>query len=428
MNVDADRGLSGEVARYIPFRRRDIEEMLLAEGSLADEGARDEFRRLCRMVACVFHFEFHDVLERLKDAYYPFDPDVTRARAFSAEALGAAREELFSGLETVLNSANYDAVSRAEIERAFRTSGLLPVNVKIDLDDFESFGVYARGSRRERVERSAWFGLRRRSTECEILERVVFVVRFRGPEYFERRRRRDLHFVPGSMAVKMFKDVPREDLEILFPNARVSMGLRDKLVLGIPAVAGGVPLLLTKVLPALITVFVVLGAYLGARGQVEADQMKQAIAAISALAALVAFVLRQLMKYKNLRYEFQKRLSENLYFRNLVNNVGVLRSLIDDAEEEECKEAILAYHFLRATGSGLTERELDETIERWFALRHGTRLDFECPDALAKLERLGLLKRDADGRLAVAPMGEALRLLDERWDNYFLYANPAAVK
>ena len=319
--------------------------MLLDEGALAGDDARQEFRRLCRMVAATFHFECHDLLERLKDAYYPFDPDIVRGRAFSRAELDAARADLFDALGQVLNRANYDPVSREEIARAYETNALLPISLRIDLGDFEESAVYARGVRRESIRKPVWFGLRRRCIECDILERVVLVVRFQPEEYFEKRHRHQLAFRPGSTLVKMFKDVPRDDLEMLFPNARVAMGLKDKLLLGIPALAGGVPLLATKALPAFVTVCLVLGAYFGARGHVEADQMQQAIGALSVLAALVGFILRQWMKYKNRRYEFQKRLSENLYFRNLVNNAGVLRWLVDSAEEEECKELILAYYF-----------------------------------------------------------------------------------
>ncbi|MFC1789149.1 hypothetical protein ACFLZE_04470 [Thermodesulfobacteriota bacterium] len=37
--------------------------------------------------------------------------------------------------------------------------------------------------------------------------------------------------------------------------------------------------------------------------------------------------------------------------------------LIDTAEEEEFKEAILAYYFLLVEDRGLTIAELDETVE-----------------------------------------------------------------
>ena len=45
-------------------------------------------------------------------------------------------------------------------------------------------------------------------------------------------------------------------------------------------------------------------------------------------------------------------------------------------------------------------------------------IDFECDDALAKLERLGLLRRDG-GRLYVLPLEDALVRLDRIWDDFF---------
>jgi hypothetical protein len=41
-------------------------------------------------------------------------------------------------------------------------------------------------------------------------------------------------------------------------------------------------------------------------------------------------------------------------------------------------------------------------------------------DALAKLDRLGLLRRDGE-RITVPPPQDALARLDHVWDNYFQY-------
>ena len=41
-----------------------------------------------------------------------------------------------------------------------------------------------------------------------------------------------------------------------------------------------------------------------------------------------------------------KALADSLYFKNLDNNAGVFHHLVDAAEEEEFKEAVLAYYFL----------------------------------------------------------------------------------
>ena len=67
---------------------------------------------------------------------------------------------------------------------------------------------------------------------------------------------------------------------------------------------------------------------------------------------------------------------------------------------------------------------LDRAVERWLADRAGLTLDFEIGDALDKLLRLGLVRRDESGRRAAVPPEEALALLDVRWDRYYNYSVP----
>jgi hypothetical protein len=69
-------------------------------------------------------------------------------------------------------------------------------------------------------------------------------------------------------------------------------------------------------------------------------------------------------KFKNRKIQFMRALSENLDFRNLDNDAGVFHLLLDAAEEEEVKEVVLAYHFLRTAARPLTAVELDRRISR----------------------------------------------------------------
>jgi hypothetical protein len=119
-----------------------------------------------------------------------------------------------------------------------------------------------------------------------------------------------------------------------------------------------------------------------------------------------------------------KALSENLYFRNLDNGAGVFHHLLDAAEEEEVKEAVLAYHFLRTAGRPLTAEELDRRIEDWFARRWEATFDFEVDDGVGKLRRLGLADDDGRGRLTAVTLDEAKRGLDQIWDDLFAYHAP----
>jgi hypothetical protein len=112
---------------------------------------------------------------------------------------------------------------------------------------------------------------------------------------------------------------------------------------------------------------------------------------------------------------------------SLANNASVLTRVIDVAEDEEYKEAMLAYYFLwRGSGSmePWTVSRLDRRIEEYLREKTKIEINFEVGDALTKLYRLGLASRDAQGRLHAIPLDRALDVLDRHWDNTFRYANP----
>ena len=405
--------VSSDKFRFIPFRKKEIIEMILREIETESSVADKPFYQFCEMIESILHFEFHKELEILKDVYYPINPDQSGFLKHSQEEIDKSNESLLNTMRKVLNDANYDVISKAEIEEAYVNSALVGISVDIDLSDYKFIEIYARGHRKDNFIQKRFFGLKKKNVEHRILERVLLIARLK--------EQGSTQINPDTTIIKLFKDVPLEDLELLFPNSKVVMSMKDKLMLAVPAIAAGVPLLVTKVVPALIVTFVIISAYFGVKGSVEEDQLKQAVAVLSALGALGGFIFKQISKYKSKRFHFQKELSDNLYFKNLVNNAGVFYSLIDSAEEEEFKEAVLAYYFLLKSETHITEDLLDKEIESWFKTIHGCSLDFECSDALAKLKRLNLLNTNSDNTLKVIPLSEALKTLDFRWDNFFTY-------
>ena len=86
-------------------------------------------------------------------------------------------------------------------------------------------------------------------------------------------------------------------------------------------------------------------------------------------------------------------LTDSLYFKNMGNNSGVFPMLIDNAEEEELKETILAYAFLNQSKEPLTSEEIDTQIENWFQTEFQIELDFDVEDALYKLKKIGLVPK-----------------------------------
>ena len=168
----------------------------------------------------------------------------------------------------------------------------------------------------------------------------------------------------GSVLLKCFRNIASGDLKALFPNARVVMSNADKLVLGVPALASGIPILI-NLYTTITVLFLVLGFYLGVSASVEDKDMKTALAALSALVALGGFIVTQWVRYQRQSLKYQMELTDNIYYRNINNNSGIFDYVIGAAEEQQVKEAFLAYHFLHVAESPPIAAELDRRIEDW---------------------------------------------------------------
>lgn len=418
MRAVAHHAAAEGVDQFIAVHRTDIVEALLKNGALADEAAREKFRRICEILAAILHYDYFALLERLRHDYYYFAPDVAPHAAMDRELIDRAYADLLQSLDQVLTDANFVELPHDDIADAHAQRTLLRVEVKAPLDDFREVRFYRRGRHSEQFEPREWFGLRRRKIEAEVYDDVVLVVATKLPAAIGSKRelralvRRKIR--PGSVLLKYFRNVAASDLKALFPNVRVVMSSADKLMLGIPALAGGIPILLN--LYATITVlFVVIGFYLGASAAVEDKDMKTALAALSGLVALGAFIVRQWVKYQRQSLRYRAELTDNVYFRNVNNNAGIFDYLIGAAEEQECKEATLAYYFLLAAPTPPGPAELEARIETWLRESFGVGLAFKVGEALKRLERVGLLKRDGE-RLSVLPLDDALTALRGVWE------------
>ena len=386
---------------------------------------RESFRAFSELLASLLHQEFRTRLETLKDTYHPFNPD-TDARTIvelSAAERQAAQVRLVDELTALAEDANFERISADDLGRAFVEESLMKVRLEADFDDFEQVVFYRRGVRTRQEEVKHLFGLRRRTIEFTNYAKVLVYVKFKDADHFEAQGKDVdvLPFTPGSTIIKLFQDVPRADLEMLFPNARVRMRLVDKLLIGVPAVISGVVVVVTKLIASLIPVLLLLGFWLGVRREPVELNQAQLVALGAALAAFGGFLVRQYTKFKNRKIQFMKALSENLYFRNLDNDAGVFHHLLDAAEEEEVKEAVLAYHFLRSAERPLTAAELDRAdrglvrpaVGCRVRLRGRRRCGQVAPAAADRRRRAGAVDRGAAGRRQTPPgpdLGRLVRL------------------
>jgi hypothetical protein len=392
---------------YIPLRQKDLVDLLCNDLG-TDRAAAAQFRQLDEMISATFHFEYHKLLGELKDEYAPFDPDsvTTQVRPLTPEQRERTLARLFERLAHLMERANFKHLGREDLERALNEVSEFGVNMSVDLSIFDRLEIYARGdaiaTRHVRHWPRVW---KKEEVKVPVYRRLVLFIKLKPSGRVPREVNTDAAFL------KAFKEIPKADLEMLLPGARLQMPGLQRLKLGGSVVSGGAGVGYTMFGEFMKTALVF-------------EHLPQL--ALAAGMGLFGYGYKQYSGYQSTRNIFHLRLTQSLYYHTIGNNLGVLFHLLDEAEEQECREALLAYYYLwrYPKEGGWTAPDLDDYVEMDLERLANLKVDFEIGDALAKLERLSLVTKSGD-RYAAVPIDKTLEVLDYAWDNYFKYNNEA---
>ncbi|WP_032096394.1 MULTISPECIES: TMEM143 family protein [unclassified Alteromonas] len=435
--------------RFIPFRKADVvymcNDVLINKETADADSTANSFEVFCNLLVSRIHFQYHEQLERLKNSYALFDPnkDTRTLKDITDSERKAVQKDFASEFSTLLDSANFEKVTDTDLEDALHEESLFKVRLAVSFDDFQEVVFYRRGESVKTETLRTFFGLRKKSISFTNYDRVAVYITFKDKDYFDQRKNTKkqlpVTFIPGATIIKLFQNVPKADLEMLFPNSEVKMRPLDKLIIGASATVGGIVVLVTKLGASILLLSSFLAFWLGLKDE-SVELTKQSLITFGiGMGVFGSFVFKEWTKFKNRKIRFMKALSDNLYFKNLDNNAGVFHTLVDAAEEEDCKEALLAYTFLlKHEGEGMSADELDKEIEAWFEQTHHCTLDFDVSDAIDKLVKMKLVeikpvetKRVETGlvatklvdknneRFTAKPLKNAIKELDEYWDNIY---------
>ena len=208
--------------------------------------------------------------------------------------------------------------------------------------------------------------------------------------------------------LKAFKNIPENDLEILLPGSKVRLTKLDRAKILLPTLSG-MAFTIWKVARGVLVLSL-------------AFHFANILGWAILIGAIGGYVFKSVLSYLNTKNKYQFGLTESLYIKNLDNNSGVIYRILNEAEEQELCEAVLAYAFLwKCTGTdqGLTEEELDELVEEFLEETTGIDVDFEVHDGLGKLERLALATRNERQEWTAAPIHLASELLNQNWSELF---------
>ena len=407
--------------RFIPFTKQDIIALCINDITSKTSLDSESFTHVCTILSSLFHFQYHDLLENLKQSYAPFDPnaDTHSLATLSKEQLIEHQKNFAEHFEKTLNAANFEKITDQDIQAALNEESLFKVRLEVAFDDFEQMVFYRRGESQKTETISQFFGLKKKLLRFTNYDRVAVYIKFKGKEHFINKQL-PVGFAPGATIIKLFQNVPKADLEMLFPNSEIRMRPIDKFIIGTSAVIGGAVVLITKLGASLILLATLLAFWVGMSDESVEMSQKQLIALALGFGIFGSFVFKEWTKFKNRKIKFMKALADNLYYKNLDNNAGVFHTLVNEAEEEDFKEAILAYTFLLKAPEGLSAKALDKAIEDWFKHKVNCSLDFEIDDALQKLSTMKLVILTNNTYHAV-DLTSAKKVLDKHWDNLFQF-------
>lgn len=387
--------------RFIPIRVSETVDLVCGDGFLNKKN-QNKFRELAIITENIFHYEFRSTTEELEDLYHPFDPytEFKALTKYSKKELKDKGKTFLEKIKKLLNKGNFNPIKNEEIEHALKEKSVLAVNVKFSLDDLEKKFLYKRGEMSSTETVSRFSFLRRilkKTVQLEAFEKIVLILKF-NKNYQPEKTTIQEKIQADKIYLKIFRNVPKQDLELIFPNCKVRMSLSDKLKILLPLIFG-----LGVVSIQLLNVWGNISPFI-----------------LGGLAfAFVGYAIKSYISYKNTILEYAKTLAQGLYFKILGDGYSVIHHLAHAAVEEDTEEALLGYYFL-LKNKNLTSSELDDLVENWFE-KHGIKLDFEVKDSLQKLERLKLAFQK-NNLWNVVSLNKSLAQLDQIWDNYFLYS------
>ena len=391
----------------IPFSRNTIIEMVLNDGTIT----QDEitlYKGFSQMLMSIFHFEFHKQLEELKDFYAPFNPDVPDNAPINNDDNN--EYNVFSkDITSVIIDANYNALSDEDINKALEAESLFPVSAEVDFSKFEECKLFYQGQSRSKAKIATVIPFYEKEIEVEFFDRIILMIKVKDCIDQKKTKSSTSHLEPGKIYLKYFRNIPKLDLEMIFPDIKPKMKLIHKLQIWV-TLFSGVAIALKEFVYA---PFIAMSSPSPFDGGIS-------VGVLAVLIALFGYASTTYEKYQKITITLMSAISQSLYFKDVGNNEAVLTSLVDSAEEEEVKEALLAYYFLWKSSTPLQAIEIDQAIENWMLKKHNTEIDFEITDGLAKLDKLGILIL-TDDKYTVPSLGETMKKLDQTWDNYFVY-------
>lgn len=420
MDPHSEEAASLRREKFLPVTRHALLDRLTA-AHLWPSGDAHDARRFIRYLD---YWRRHSYAMRLVDidaTYEPFSPDsdLLHTRKYTAEERAVMQKRLVQQMCDLLVQGNFTEVDASCVHLVLTKNSHYGLDLHVDLKAFEEIKIFYRGAttitERRRDIRKAYIGWR--EVRIPVFQRLFllfklkpFDVRVRevmDEQKIDRKEaetivRKARGLLPQTVSsdyvyMKLFKNMPRSDVEMIFPNTKVRFRLFDKIKFGVTA-GGGVGV-----------------GVVGTATKIAVASNPYTL--MGALAGLGGVAVRQASAFIHQRNRYMVVLAQNLYFHAMADNHGVITTMADRAAEEDVKEEMLLYSVLAKERVNIRDlKEVDQAIEDYLKQTFGVDVDFDVSEALERLKAEGIVAEAADGTLTTLAPHEAVRRIDELWD------------
>jgi hypothetical protein len=413
------------VERFIPVTALALVDRLTVADAWPN-GDHGEARRFFRYLDFWRRQQHNRRLMTLLRAYEPFDPDsdLLITRQYTPDEKKRLQKRAVADVRRILERANYVSIEPKSVELILTKDSHYGLDLHVDLGVFEECLLFYRGKTTRRDKRTNYRKfMRKEEFDVPIFRRLCLLFKLKPfkvrvkevmaeKNVTEKEAEKIVTRMRGSLPaevkedniyIKLFKNIPRNDLEMVFPNTRVRFRLLDKIKLGVTG-GGAVGM-----------------GLVGTAGKLAAGGLTMAnpVALMGAVAGLGGIAFRQGVNFMNQKQRYMVVMAQNLYFHAMADNRGVMIKLSERGAEEDVKEEILLYSVLAKETCNRSDLELiDGAIESYLRSAFDIQVDFDLPDALERLIADGVVREDADGTLHTLPPAQAAQHLDAKWDRY----------
>ncbi|KAG2720783.1 hypothetical protein I3760_02G050800 [Carya illinoinensis] len=207
----------------------------------------------------------------------------------------------------------------------------------------------------------------------------------------------------SSLQLKIYERIPIPDLPVVFPHKKLSFRIIDTVRLDAATVVG------------------LLAFFINYKFEDVLSSPSAILLDAVAISALIIYVTRVALGYKQTWDRYQLLVNKTLYEKTLASGFGSVHFLLDASEQQQYKEAILAYAILLRAEKGQVPccRSIGDKCERFMYDAFKVKVEMPIDEAIDTLMRLGLVTEtsiDGSNRLQAVPCPKAYEGLKERWN------------